>query len=243
MSTSFSAWPIRALWWSCLIAISSALVFHFAIIEIWNLPMNPISLDLQAKTRWYARTYFMQNWNFFAPQPIDRSEGLIARARLESHHGLARTTAWLDVSAPLTQAVADDRFTSLGLVELLLSNSVTNFVNTAAKDPDATVTRKGTKFYKQLIPLTVDPIDSMILMRTAAAAIANADPDQRFSEIQVGTYTDVFPRFTERFHDDDGKHTTWILLPWQPFPKVAPFSVVDDAAIDGCTRCLPGRNL
>ena len=66
------------IWWLLFTLFSAALVMHFAVLELFNLPTNPIQLPIRDRIIGYVNPYFFQNWNFFSPHPVDRSEGLIA---------------------------------------------------------------------------------------------------------------------------------------------------------------------
>ncbi len=217
------AW-IRISWWLCALALFAVLVFHFAALELFNLPTNPISLDLREQLLNYVSPYFFQNWNFFAPHPVDQSEGLLIRARYLDARGGTRLTSWIDVSDPMFRSVAENRLTSMGLIELMLSNAVTDFMNSAHRDSTAQYTSRGHKYYKLPLPASVDPIDSMIMARTGAATLRLLYPKTHFVAIQVAVYQETFPRFTNRFKKDSNVNSINVLpVQWQPYEDVDPF--------------------
>lgn len=204
---------------------SAALSAHFVLIELGNLPNNPVSLYASPVVERYVHPLFSQNWNFFAPQPISIDVTVLARAEQCGAGGRCTLTNWVDVSDPLIDKVRADRLTSLEIVQLMLSNAAIEFANKAAQAPYAQIRYRGKSYYKPLVPDRVDFIDSVILSRTSAAAIRLMYPNTQFRRIQFGLASYVFPRFSHRQNPDRPQEASFMRTEWTAFPNdIAPFA-------------------
>lgn len=222
-----SAPPRRGnvLWWSAFLAGTAVLFTHLTLIELGNLPNNPVSLRASPVVERYVHPLFTQNWNFFAPQPIAFDVTVMARAEACATNGRCTMTGWIDVSDPLIDKVRADRLTSLEIVQLMLSNAAIQFVNKASEAHDVQVTYHGKRYYKGLVPHRVDFIDAVILARTSAAAIRLMYPKTRFRRIQFGLASYFFPRFTHRRNPDRPQEGSFMQTEWTGFPNdITPFA-------------------
>jgi len=226
----------RAAFWLLTVLLSLALLVHSALIQISNFPMTPVKLDLQPLLDRYVSPYFAQNWSFFAPTPLDHSLSMVTRGEYLSPDGTKMQTGWVNVSDPLFTAVGRNRFTPLGMISLMLSNTVVDFKNQLSGKQDATFKRNGVTYIRSVVPASVDPLDAQVMNRTGMAVLKAAHPDYRFSRVQVGIVDDTYPRFTRR-NDPTAKHTaSFFAVEWQPAPDVEGFCCVQvDRAV------LPGR--
>lgn len=215
----------NALWWIAFIIGSGVLLAHLTLIELGNLPNNPISLQASPVVERYVHPLFSQNWNFFAPTPISLDVTVMARAEQCGAAGRCTLTDWIDVSDPLIDKVRADRLTSLEIVQLMLSNAAIEFQNKAAQAPYAHFHYKGKAYYNPIVPDRVDFIDSVIISRTSAAAIRLMYPTTRFRRLQFGLATYRFPRFTRRSEPDRPRDASFMQTEWTPFPnEITPFA-------------------
>ncbi len=213
------------LWWLAFILGCGVLLVHLTLIELGNLPNNPVSLSASPIVERYVHPLFSQNWNFFAPQPISVDVTVMARAEECPLLGRCSITEWYDISNPLIAKVRQNRLTSLEIVQLMLSNAAVEFQNKAAQATYAQFHYKGKQYFKAIVPDRVDYIDSIILSRSSAAAIRLMHPTAHFRRLQFGLASYVFPRFTHRHDHDQPKAASFIQTEWSPFPNdIAPFA-------------------
>jgi Family of unknown function (DUF5819) len=213
-------------WWAVFSACCAVLVIHFSFIQLASMPLSPIKLKYANILDAYVNPYFTQRWNFFAPDPIDRDVSLIARARDVEGSPPPLVTEWIDVTAPLLEALRRNRVTPLFLVEIGLSNAVVSFENNIAHDPRATLEKDGKTYLKAQLPATLDPLDMIVMRRTALASLEIAYPGKRFEEVQLGLVTSTFPRFTERNDPEAKAEVSMTLIDWQSATWVAPYCCV-----------------
>jgi hypothetical protein len=206
------------LWWLAFCCGSLVLVMHFALIELSNLPSNPISLSMSDAVSAYVNPLFTQNWNFFAPTPI--ASDIIVKARAKAcGRGKCQATPWLDISDPLIAKIRENRLSSLGIIQQMLSNASVQFDNTIQKSEQAHVHLNGKVYYKRVVPVSIDPYDAVIIQRTSAAALRLMYPQKNFQYVQFGLARYEFPRYTQRNQPDKPEDATFLLTDWKPFPN------------------------
>lgn len=206
------------LWWPAFLAGFALLIFHFTIVELGNLPLNPITVALSRVIDPYMHPLFLQNWNFFAPDPVSEDISVIARAKRCERPKACVMSAWFDVSDPMIESQRRNRFSSVAVVQLMLSNAAVELNNKITGDPSLRVKINGTDYIKSEIPMSADPVDEIIIVRTAASAIKSIDPTVRYDQIQVGLFTYKFPRFSKRLEPDDIRSGSLIKTSWTRFP-------------------------
>ena len=215
---------------SCLavLMLSLLLVHHFLFVIATNLPTSPLTVDLDRNIQRYIYPYFAQRWNFFAPQPIERTFSLIARAGyVDDRTHEPSATPWSDISKPLVDQVRESRFAPLSLVQLGLANTVVEYMGILSRTKSAIVAdphRSGKYVLKSPVPMDVAPLDRLYLTRSAAASLETEYPHLHISRIQLAISIHSFPRFNHRFEKDDPNQTAVTFLDWQPMPSVSAFT-------------------
>lgn len=74
---------------------------HFAMTFLFVAPLNPVSLDHNNLVNHYMAPLFQQNWQLFAPNPVNEERGLLVRARVRRADGAITETAFHDFTSPL----------------------------------------------------------------------------------------------------------------------------------------------
>jgi hypothetical protein len=212
------------LWWASFVLCGLLFVAHFSLVQLSNMPMSPLKLQLANVVSYYVDPYFTQQWNFFAPQPIDRDVSLLGRARYhDKATGQMVTVRWVDVTDALIEPLRRSRLTPLFHVEVSLSNAVVGFMNHLGADPRATFEKDGQKYVKPQLAADIDPIDMQTMKRTALATLEIAYPDQSFEEVQLALMIYIFPRFTMRQKAVSDEPLALTLVDWQPAEWVTPY--------------------
>jgi hypothetical protein len=206
-------------WWLFFILACAAFVTHFTLVEFGNLPEDPIQVRLSTWIEPYVHPLFLQNWNFFAPSPISEDVGVVARAQTCTTGRGCTMTPWINISEPLVQSMRRNRFTSLELIQLMLSNAAVEFHNQLEKSPAAHLKKGGKTYIKALIPESVDQIDAMIIERTSAAALKRMSPGTHYDFIQAGITDYTFPRFSKRAQAKQPENATLFAMNWHRFPR------------------------
>jgi len=201
-------------------------VHHFVFVVASTLPASPLTSDLNRHIQHYVFPYFGQRWNFFAPQPIERTYSLVARGGYTDATQQFSATPWSDVSKPLVDEVRGSRFAPLSLVQLGVANTVVEYMGIVSKTklgltPDPN--RPGRYMIKSPIDPRIAPLDLLYLTRTAAASLEHEYPHRKFEKIQIAISIHAFPRFDHRFDKDDPNSTAVTFLEWQAMPDVTQF--------------------
>ncbi len=214
-------------WWSSFAVLLAVLTFHFTMVQLSNMPMSPLKLQYGDLIEHYVDPLFTQNWQLFAPQPIDEDIALMVRGRFrDPRTGRSQTTQWLNVTESLIDQVRKNRLTPLALVELAEANVVVSFSNDLLMDPRAAVVRDGKRVLILPIPVRAYPRDMTVLTRTGLASLEIEFPGVKFSEVQVGLSRYRFPRFSKRFDPDTLDYAAITPVQWQPATWVAPYCCV-----------------
>lgn len=213
-------------WWVVFVLCGFAVLAHTFLLQVNNMPLSPLKLEMANFLSDYVNPYFVQHWNFFAPDPPTEDDWVVARAkssRSGTTNGAARTTPWLNLTQPLVNAVAHDRFTPLFLVELGLSNATTAFMNRVGNDPDATTIKNGKTYLKSRIPADADRLDLAYMRRTAIASLEIRYPGNEIKQIQIGIEIYRYPRFTNRNMPASPPSVSLVTTPWATARYVTPY--------------------
>ena len=93
------------------------LVGHFALTVAYVMPLNPLKVYLKRLLDVTIGTFYPQNWNLFAPNPLSSNEMLLVRplTSVEVRSMKAKReprTGWYDVSTPVWIRFQQHRFTA-----------------------------------------------------------------------------------------------------------------------------------
>lgn len=228
MGKKYVARAYSVSWWMSFVLCGVLLVAHFSVVQLSNMPLNPITLEYGSFVHGYVNPMFDQKWNFFAPHPIDRDISLLVRGQyLDQKSGSLKTTPWVDVTDPLIEALRRNRLTPLALVELGISNAVIGFENRMNKDPRAVVETNGKKMIRPIIPATIDPLDMDAMKRTGMATLEITFPGIPFKSVGLGLLKHEFPRFTQRDKQDNIFNGAITAVQWQKADWVAPYCCLE----------------
>ncbi len=97
---TWTAWGVR-------LATLAWLAFHFALTGLYVLHENPLRTALAPVVNAYVDTYFSQNWDLFAPNPLSHNLSLLVRPLTRAEVVAAETrgvpgTGWYDLTRPLS---------------------------------------------------------------------------------------------------------------------------------------------
>lgn len=107
------------------------LFLHTFAIWLYLTPTNPLKISLWGPVDTYVNPIFSQNWQLFAPTPINRDELLVVKVRwVPKEETTVWETAWIDITSPVYNKLQRSRigpFSKLarpytGLREMLTFN-------------------------------------------------------------------------------------------------------------------------
>lgn len=75
-------------------------LFHFSIIVLHTGPLNPVYTKYRIPVENYISPLFTQNWNLFAPDPVEETQNILIQYRTASNE----TSEWFNISKPLLEA-------------------------------------------------------------------------------------------------------------------------------------------
>ena len=206
---------LQVLWWALFVTCLVLFVIHFTFVEVTNLPLNPLQVEFAPAMDPWLHPLFQQNWNFFAPQPVDRDVTVLARTRAcATSQPRCLPSSWSNISSPLIDAVRRDRVGSLSLIELMLANAANEFSNRASA-----ASQRMHRAVLGQVDDAVDPLDAVIILRTSAAALKAESPRQRFAGLQFALHVYQFPRFSRRDEPNHPQSGKLVTTNWVPFPN------------------------
>ena len=211
------------VWWGLFCIGSLLFVAHFLIVQIMNMPLNPVKLKYYSYFSGYVNPYFTQDWAFFAPQPISNDVSVFIRGKIKERGG-AKLTPWFDVSDTLIDSAKGNPLSPFGSVSLALSNAAIQFLNREAdsmqvshRSPNRAPLRR-----RRSPEGVVDPWDKEVMTRIGTAALLTRYTRANLDQVQVGIRIYSFPRFTKRAQPDDPSKGVLTKLKWQKAPDVVP---------------------
>ncbi|WP_157878775.1 DUF5819 family protein [Streptomyces sp. CT34] len=226
----------RYVLWATGAAVSLALAFHFCMTALYNAPFNPIKEKYGDKITAYMVPYFGQNWNLFAPEPIDRDQGVLVRAQKRQPDGSRITTGWTDVTSPGLQKLYGERLwpsrqfrVTAGVPQQLSSwrdPEIEKLRKTGKSGGDAgDQTKRKKQGVEGNLPLTRGEKDSVEQAIRFTQSFASSEamklwgPDIEL--VQVRLVTNIYPRFSQRHVRGAQGKVSYYDLAWLKPVKVA----------------------
>lgn len=89
------------------IIISVILIIHFGLTIIYVMPLNPVKIrTTKFLQQTYFKSFFAQNWSFFAPNPASQSYVLLLKPQLDNE---SPDDQWYDITTPLWKNHQENR--------------------------------------------------------------------------------------------------------------------------------------
>lgn len=96
----------------------TVLAVHVGLTAAYNMPFNPLKIQLQPVLARTVGTFFPQNWNLFAPSPVNSDYALLARPLTSLEYetfvrtGSLPSIDWFDLSTPLWSSFQENRLSA-----------------------------------------------------------------------------------------------------------------------------------
>jgi hypothetical protein len=203
-------------WWMTAGLLGAWLVFHFGLVLLSLLPLNPLSYGVHPLIAAYVHPLFTQNWGLFAPDPVAADSAGYARGYY--HDGAQEImTPWIDFTDPLLERVRSSRVTPLNLTVTVLSKSMTSiYIETGIADADAS--HREALLEKWQDP-NQRPRGLVVLEAAGSAALRAVYPALNFERVQVMVSITPVPRFSKRY-EPQAEPTDYLVFRPSDFPNV-----------------------
>ena len=204
-------------WWGLASLLALGLVFHFGMVLLSLLPLNPLSYGAHDLIDAYIYPLFAQNWGLFAPNPV--SADTVGYARGYYHDGAREsTTAWIDFTGPLLDRVRSSRLSPMNLPVTVLSKAMgSTYTETGITDTDAS--HREVMMAKWEDPGR-RPRGWVVLEAAGAAALCALYPKTKFERIQVMINIRPVPRFSKRYDPKAEEPNDYLVFHPSMFPTV-----------------------
>jgi hypothetical protein len=211
--------------------LAVVLSIHFGLTLIYLLPLNPITLRLAPLLDRYMTPFFAQNWRLFAPEPISETRILLLSCRLRQRNGRLIETAWADISTPLWEVQARQRFSPASWLARLQMHALQRFF--APGEPLFGLKPSQLEENPELHSLKAQ-LQAAEQARHAFAArvlarLGSAYCDRRYGAgltVATGMRLAVLhvPPFSQRHKRDDPDEWRVYPVAWMSYERVAPLT-------------------
>ncbi|MBN6053149.1 hypothetical protein JYK22_14510, partial [Nonomuraea sp. RK-328] len=194
------------------------LAFHFVAVFLYLAPRNPVSAWSAETVNAYIRPYFQQNWELFAPDPIDYNTRVLVRARIRDSSGAERITPWTDISEPGRERIRGSLFPGrlsrlvIGGHEIMNDSDVAP--TTTSPETEDTAERPS----ESGPPDPTAQSQAVRHMSAIATLAARAAWGDGITAVQVRISTRPAPRFAIQDQSDDGETYDSDFGWWSPSP-------------------------
>ncbi len=185
----------RAMAAVLIVLIGSA---YFAAAALSAGPITPLKVRYGAVAEEVLHPYLTQNWQLFAPDPINEERGIVARARCTA----GGETGFIDITTEHIDAIHASRLfpsrmsrvVSNGMLQLFIEDPYAAKFRTAQEDaPDGD---------EPTVPLTDEEVQAReqaehVLARFAASEMQD-NCDGSVGSVQIRYMFHRFPRWSER---------------------------------------------
>lgn len=204
---------------------------HFAITLVYLMPLNPITLRIAPLVERYMAPWFVQNWRLFAPNPINETRMLLVTCRLRQADGTTVETTWVDVSTPLWDAQARQRFSVAAWLDRSQAHAVELYFDhnevLAALERQRTPEDSAVKQLADAIR-TAEGARRTLAIRVLAR-LGSAYCDRwygmgRTVATRVSLAVLRFPRFSQRQLPDTDGEVRFYPFAWIPYERVSPLT-------------------
>jgi hypothetical protein len=111
--------PARLLLGTAAVTLAGAVAWHLGMIFLYNAPANAISQKYQSEINGYVSSEFEQNWQLFAPNPINVNNAVEVRVQTLTAAGHGPRSGWVNLTAQDIAHIRDNPLPSHADQDLL----------------------------------------------------------------------------------------------------------------------------
>lgn len=128
---------------------------HFTLTLLYVLPLNPLKLAWQPFLNTTIGTYFPQNWNLFAPDPISADFALVVRPLSSDELKVAEakglpSNGWYDLTSPLWAKNQNNRFSAYERLSRPATKAILNYLDQPEQQPVQLMVKIASAFCKDI---------------------------------------------------------------------------------------------
>jgi hypothetical protein len=98
--------------YTAVVAVTLAVVYHLGAVFLAIAPSNPVSQHHAGTIAAHVMPEFEQNWQLFAPNPLQQNIAIQARVQTLAPDGGRADSPWIDLTAEDVAAIRDNPFPS-----------------------------------------------------------------------------------------------------------------------------------
>ncbi|MFC3575626.1 DUF5819 family protein [Streptomyces yaanensis] len=186
-----------------IVVAATAVAVHLLLVFLYLAPANAISRKHADLIRGWVYPEFDQNWQLFAPNPLQTNITVHARAQIKMPDGSLRTTPWVNLTAQDIAHIKDNPAPSHAYQNLL--RQAWDFYN---RQRDATGKAVGLR----------GELGETYVRRIAAQRLSARFDGGRVVKVQI--YSAYAPIASPKWSNEKvDTRTTYQSLPWWPISK------------------------
>lgn len=180
-------------------------VVHFLLTVLYVSPLNPLKLGLYPLLEATIGTYFIQNWNLFAPNPVQDDMILLVQPR-NMEDSVLMTNEWYNLSSPFWAHFQKNRFSAYDRLarsqSSAIRNTLTGDINLipiydACQNGDSTSCQVYDSLLAERREIEVDR-----LVKIASAFCNDIEALDEYSYVAIRIRVKSFPAWSERYEDE-----------------------------------------
>ncbi|MDQ0416612.1 hypothetical protein J2Z48_000779 [Croceifilum oryzae] len=180
-------------------ALIGFILFHFSIIILHVMPINPISIALEPEVNAYTGALFRQNWHLFSPEPVTENDVVYMKVKTKSN----QESDWIDITTPFISANNENYLSPLNRIMRIPSTAVNEM-----HGEEELINRYKKKIYE----LNKEKESEKILKRISEYQLKNS------KDTRMLLYRFVFSTAARSFSPDDIQSVNVRVVTEEPVP-------------------------
>ncbi|MFC9229982.1 DUF5819 family protein [Streptomyces decoyicus] len=199
------SWPLlsRIVIMTAIGVLTIGVTLHLLLVFLFVAPLNAVSKEYNTLIKGYVYPEFDQNWQLFAPNPLQSNIAVHARAEVAFPDGSRRTTNWLAMTAQDIREIRHNPVPSHAHQNLL--RQAWDFYNRTHDTKGRAMGMRG-------------ELSEAFVRRIAAHRLGPRIDGGQVVKVQI--YASITPIIPPKWSDDGGStEKTYEVLPWWPVSK------------------------
>jgi hypothetical protein len=201
-------------------------MFHFTMLIMAVGPNNPVSVKYREEIAEYTHPLFFQNWNLFAPEPIENTQQVLIKYENEK----GKKSDWQNISQPIFDSNQSNPISAMNRTARIPSgiflgiykpdNLITTYQQKAQeRDQDQDIEEIANN--DAILEQKEQQVD--LLYRFAYSSIPLITNHQEVSSVKVRFLNEEPVPYSERNNENFQNEKTYIDFGWREFEYVKPY--------------------